>query len=34
MMDDPRTKKLVMLALSFVASMIASGLYWLATGGS
>lgn len=32
-LDDPRTKKMLMVALSFVASLVASGLYWLATGG-
>lgn len=32
-MDDPRLKKMVMIALSFAASLIASGLYWLLSGG-
>jgi len=34
MFEDKRINKMAVIALSFVASLLASGLYWLATGGS
>ena len=34
MFEDRRVNKMVMVALSVVASLIASGLYWLLSGGA
>ncbi|MHB8635399.1 MAG: hypothetical protein ACYC96_02885 [Fimbriimonadaceae bacterium] len=33
MFEDRRVNKMVMIALSLVASLISSALYWLLTGG-